>query len=249
MAKAQFDPSASLPSRKGRNWRTIGVSLTLIVLVAAATGTYFHFSRQKLRNVSGRGVAAAATNLEEPILTRTISRLRRHLAWGAADAEEDNVIEDIHDTLDEAPGVPEDDDTPKKKKKKKFSFDDNLDDDLGDEADMSDDDMGDDDVPGDDADVGPKRPKKKGKATTKKGSKKKPVGKKGRGRTDDSPVIINARPGGGASRVSRGGGRSSPEDGKKDPLTPTLDTRDTRRYADEVVLPDGHTVHIDVPSP
>ena len=66
---------------------------------------------------------------------------------------------------------------------------------------------------------------------------------------EDGTVVIKARPGGSTSRVSKGGGKKNPEDGKKDPLAPTLDTRDSRRFADEVVLPNGHTVSIDVPSP
>jgi len=80
----------------------------------------------------------------------------------------------------------------------------------------------------------------KGAPKKKKKNKKKTATKKKKG---------GSSRGGRSSRMSNAGSVNQPLDGTKDPLIPTLDTRDNRRFADEVVLPDGHTVSIDVPSP
>ena len=293
--------------------RTLGLGLALLLGVVAALGVYMHRSEgidnrvlhphtpEERRRLSAK--AAMPMAVPEPLTPG----LRRSLAWGGDDEEEDAMAEgdDEGPELD-APGVPEDDEAGAKKgkKKKKFSFDDEIEGDDEEGGGGGDDGEEDgEDAGGDDGEEEAAPKKKKGKKPTKatkkpvkptkkpkampkmgeddgeeedaaapaadgeedeeevdaaptkvkpkKGKAKKPAAddEEDGGDGGDGPLVIKAPRGGSSTRIAKGGSKAHPEDGKKDPLAPTLDTRDSRRYSEEAVLPGGHTINIDVPSP
>eukprot|EP00624_Nannochloropsis_granulata_P001568 evm.model.NODE_1774_length_14472_cov_27.124170.4 len=268
-------PAPSGTSKRGSKL-TIAGGLTLLVMLVVALGAYIHLTRHDARSLfHGHGMPPAISTRA----TRTVSaQLRRHLAWGEGEDMEDvlevgDVVEEDGEDM-EGPGVPEDGTTATstKKKKKKFSFDDELDgdeepaaeedeDDDEEDEDEDEEDEDDDEEPDmaeDGTTTAAKKKKKKRKfrvddeldrdekkgAPKKKKNKKKTVTKSKKGGTK-----TKSSRGGRSSRMSNAGSMNQRLDGTKDPMIPTLDTRDNRRFADEVVLPDGHTVSIDVPSP
>jgi len=274
-AVAAAAPASAVTLKRGRNL-TIASGLTLLVMAVVALGTYMHMTHQDAHSLFQGHRTPGAINTEVGIrLRRHLAwgggedAAEEVLNGGGDDEENQENGGDM-----EGPGVPEDGTTTKKKKeastkkkkapaKKKPKGMPKATDD-GDEA-AAGDEEADPDAPvaedgeedaaaaDDEEEDGPRI------STTKKPKKsKRPVSDQdeedanadaGGDEGEDGTVVIKARPGGSTSRVSKGGGKKNPEDGKKDPLAPTLDTRDSRRFADEVVLPNGHTVSIDVPSP
>ena len=274
-AVAAAAPASAVTLKRGRNL-TIASGLTLLVMAVVALGTYMHMTHQDAHSLFQGHRTPGAINTEVGIrLRRHLAwgggedAAEEVLNGGGDDEENQENGGDM-----EGPGVPEDGTTTKKKKeastkkkkapaKKKPKGMPKATDD-GDEA-AAGDEEADPDAPvaedgeedaaaaDDEVEDGPRI------STTKKPKKsKRPVSDQdeedanadaGGDEGEDGTVVIKARPGGSTSRVSKGGGKKNPEDGKKDPLAPTLDTRDSRRFADEVVLPNGHTVSIDVPSP
>ena len=274
-AVAAAAPASAVTLKRGRNL-TIASGLTLLVMAVVALGTYMHMTHQDAHSLFQGHRTPGAINTEVGArLRRHLAwgggedAAEEVLNGGGDDEENQENGGDM-----EGPGVPEDGTTTKKKKeastkkkkapaKKKPKGMPKATDD-GDEA-AAGDEEADPDAPvaedgeedaaaaDDEVEDGPRI------STTKKPKKsKRPVSDQdeedanadaGGDEGEDGTVVIKARPGGSTSRVSKGGGKKNPEDGKKDPLAPTLDTRDSRRFADEVVLPNGHTVSIDVPSP